>query len=289
MILKQILIIAVFSIVLITITGCQVFWTSPPYYITSQNYELQSHILSNDEYSNFGYHQRPYIYKVKGRGQAIILGLEHSKDETNHELDSVKHYFEKYNPTVVLIEGRLGFLFRWFQNPINQYGEQGFTADLAKENDARLYTWEPTNEDKIRLMIEKYDAKKVALLYSLRPYFSNFRYGKPSDPNEMMNEYIQSRTRDPMLNGKIKNWREVDSVWKADYPLEKDWRDFSDEWGWPAGYLSEMADYDNLIRDIHLCNSIIEMVNNGETVIVTMGSSHAVRIKSALTKYFLFN
>ncbi len=277
----------VFCLGLVLVAG-KIIWTSPAYYAPSAPYRIETPILSNDAYSALGDHPRPFIYGLSGNsgGKVVVLGLDHTKDTDSPQLDSVLYYFEKNQPTVVLVEGRLGFLFRWFQDPTQRYGEQGFTADMAIKRNAELFTWEPAKDEQIKLMAKSFDAERVALFYALRPYFSNFRFGKPANPEEKMNEYIKSRTNHPLLKGLIKDWQEVDVIWKRDFPFEKDWRDYSDEWGWPEGYLSAMSDYNNSLRDIHLCNAIIDLVNQGETVLATMGSSHAVKIKSALTDFF---
>ncbi|MDX1941626.1 MAG: hypothetical protein SFU99_13795 [Saprospiraceae bacterium] len=240
--------------------------------------------MTNEMYAVSGEHPRPFIFVIKTRskGTAYILGVDHTKDPTHRDLDSIRFWWNKAQPTVAMVEGRLGFLFSWLQNPVEKFGENGLTAQLAKRNSVKLYTWEPDKDNQINIMIEKYDPAKVALLFSIRPYFSNFRYGKPANPEKQMDEYIQSRTDHPKLKGFITNWQQIDSIWKADFPNEKDWRDFSDEWGWPEGYLAEMASFNNMIRDIHLCNAVIDLVQKGETVFITMGSSHAVRIQKAL-------
>ena len=184
-------------------------------------------------------------------------------------------------PTVALVEGRLGFLFTWFQNPIKKYGESGLVSKLAKSEGVDLYTWEPTRNDQIKILLKEYTAEELALFLSFRPYFSNLRYGKPSNPNEKLQKYLESRTDYDHVRDVYTSWRELDSIWKRDFP-DIEWRDYSDEHGWPEGYLSQIANASNLSRDYHLVQIISELVNNGETVFVTMGVSHAPRIEDAL-------
>lgn len=131
-------------------------------------------------------------------------------------------------------------------------------------------------------MLQRFPAKQVAMFYSLRPYLSNFRHGKPEDPDVKLLSYIKSRTDYDGIRGQIWDVAEVDSLWKADFPKEKDWRDSSDQYGWPSGYLSEMAGYSNILRDVHMCSAILELMEQDKKVFVTMGSSHAFRIKKTL-------
>lgn len=97
-----------------------------------------------------------------------------------------------------------------------------------------------------------------------------------------MQSYIDSRTHYDGIRGEITSVVEIDSMWAADFPNEKDWRDSTDEFGWTEGYLAEMAAYSNEIRNIHMINAILEMVEEGKKVFITMGSSHAFRIEETL-------
>jgi hypothetical protein len=80
----------------------------------------------------------------------------------------------------------------------------------------------------------------------------------------------------------ISDVKEVDSIWKKDFPNQKDWRETSDEFGWPPGYLSDIFNDCNLLRDNYLCNALLQEVKKGKHVFVTMGSSHAYRIEKTL-------
>ncbi|MBC6491198.1 hypothetical protein ACFSQD_14440 [Flavihumibacter stibioxidans] len=165
---------------------------------------------------------------------------------------------------------------------MEHYGEGGETVRLAKKDRVPFYTWEPEKNAEINLMTRKFTPRQVAIFYSLRPYFSNFRFGKPANPDEKMQEYINSRTNYDGIRAQISDVAAIDSFWKAEFPGAKDWRDNSDEYGWPKGWLSEIFDYSNQARDIHMCAAIIETVRAGKKVFLTMGSSHAFRIEQTL-------
>lgn len=227
-------------------------------------------------------HKRPYIYKIeKGKGSVYVLGIQH-KMKYDHQIDSLNRIWNQYQPEIALVEGRLGFLFSWIQDPVINYGESGETLRLAKKNSIPYYTWDPDKNEEIEYLSKFYSPKQLAFFYSLRPYLSNFRFGKPKNPNKTMDDYIQDRTNYDIIRNKIKSYQEIDSIWKADFTKEKDWRDFSDENGWPRGYLFEIANMSNVYRDIHMCSVIIELVKQGKKVFVTMGSSHAFRIEETL-------
>lgn len=277
--------VIVYAVIVALLFGCNVMWTSPSHYKVENSQNLEEPIMSMDEYDTIiNTHRRPYIYSIKGeKGEVFILGVEHSKDPKHPQFEAIRQNWEKAKPTIALIEGRLGFLFIWFQDPIEKFGEGGLTSYLAKKNGADLYSWEPTRENEIDFLLEEFTAAQIAMFYSFRPYFSNMRYGKPDNPEKKLQEYLKSRTNYDHIRGIYKSWEDLDKAWQKDFP-EINWRDYSDEYGWPEGYLSEMANDSNLSRDYHMLNIILELLENGETVFITMGASHAPRIEKTLSK-----
>jgi hypothetical protein len=261
-----------------------VIWRSPPRYIPAKQYSFQKPIMSMQEYFALPEdHRRPYIFTIKnGQGSLTVLGITHTKNSKDPQVDSIQRYWSTAKPTVALVEGRLGFLFQGLQDPIEQHGEGGELVRLAKKNGIAYYSWEPERETEIQEMSKKFHPMHLGAFYSLRPYFSNFRFGKPSDPDATLQNYIDERTSIPGLQGTITSVAQIDSIWKKDLQGEKDWRETSDEYGWPKGYLSDIFNASNLYRDHHLCSIIMELVEKGEKVIVTMGSSHAYRIRQTL-------
>lgn len=262
-----------------------IIWRSPGYYSVAQQRDFEHPVMSMEEYSRQIDHVRPYIYKIRnGRGEVYVLGIDHTKDPNDVQIDSIERAWEEFDPDVLLVEGRLGFLFGGLQDPVKTYGEGGKAVSLAKRDDVEFYTWEPHKQDEVDMMLKRFPAKNVAMFYSLRPYLSNFRFGKPEDPNAALQSYIDSRTDYVGLRGEITSVAEIDSIWQADFPQEKDWRDSTDEYGWPRGYLAEMAAYSNELRNIHMVNAILDLMEEGKNVFITMGSSHAFRIEETLKR-----
>lgn len=261
-----------------------ILWKSPSFYKTEKQYVLDEPIMDMDTYMNgiVSKHKRPYIYTVKSKnkGQVIVLGVEHIKDVNNSQFDSIRHYWKIYNPDIALVEGRMGFFFKWFQNPIESYGESGLVKHLANKDDTELYTWEPSREDEINLLIKRYSGKKLAMFYSLRPFFGIPIEKRKENPEEILQGFIDERTDYNHLKGTISSWKDIDDVWKQDFP-NLDWRTFSSGYGWP-GYFQDIWNSSNLSRDTHMINIILEQIEKNKTVLVTMGSSHAPRIENAL-------
>ena len=140
-------------------------------------------------------------------------------------------------------------------------------------------------EREIQYVLDQYPKERVALFYILRPYFSNFRYGKPDNPDIVAAGYIRERGDYPGIENTISSVEEIDMIWERDFPDEADWRDTSDQFGLP-GYLGEIANRSNEARDEHFAYVTIDLVQKGERVFAIAGSSHAVKLEPALRATF---
>lgn len=272
----------------VLISGCSVIWTSPAFYTHNlTTYETPQPILSHDEYAAvFETHARPFVYQMNYRNSAVLVyGASHTKDPENHQIRNIDSAFHQFRPTVVLVEGRMGFLFRPVTDPVEKFGEQGKLLDLAKQNSVKAFTWEQSLEAEVSKVLKQYSyPQRVAMFYVLRPYWSNYRFGKPDNPDEYVRPTLEKRTSVKGLKNSISSIAQIDSIWGQDFPTEPNWRDKGDEYGHP-GYLKVIADLANETRDIHLVQIIIDLLEKDERVMLTAGSSHAVKIERALQSY----
>jgi hypothetical protein len=270
----------IMSLLLFLLSSCGPIWMSPSYYTDYDEIIMKEPILSSRQYSLLaGKHNEPYVVTIPER--MTLFGAKHTKDPNDPQIDSIEALWKKLKPTIALVEGRQGFLFRWFSDPIENYGEGGLVADLAKEYGVPYYTWEPPFELEVREMLLHYSQKRVALFYILRPYFGQMKFGKPSDPDEFVAGTIGRRTKIAGLEGSISSIAEIDSLWDADFSGRKDWRDTDDRNGWP-GYLNDIAASSNAFRDEHFARVVIHLVQNGNRVFAVCGSSHAVKLEKTL-------
>lgn len=268
------------TLLLLLFGACGPVWRSPDYYTAYGSIGLDRPILTMDQYSELSpQHPRPYVVML---GDSVLLfGAEHTKNPADPQLDSIRAQWERFAPTVALVEGRLGFLFRWTSDPVSNYGESGLVHDLAKKNGIPVYSWEPPIEQEVAWVLRSHSQKRTALFYILRPYFGQRKFGRLDDPDGMVEGTIGRRTQWKGLEGSIADVAEIDSIWQADFGGKKDWRETDDRYGWP-GYLGEIAAGSNAFRDEHFARIIIHLARNGERVFAVCGSSHAVKLEPAL-------
>jgi len=251
-------------------------WRSPKFILVKNTCEKFENVLTMEQYSQLAEsHERPYIITGKN---ILIFGSEHIKDPNNKQNEAIEIAFNTFQPTVVLVEGRLGFLVPNLMNPVKHYGEMGKVAELAKKSGLPVYSWDAPINEQLDALKDKFEPEQLALKEILNPYFGNLRFGKPDSPEKYVEQYL-FRAGWLGVQDKINSIEDVDRIWKRDFSNVNDWRDISDQWGLP-GYLSEIADYSNYNRNQHLVCAIHLLLNQGERVFVICGSSHAVCIKN---------
>lgn len=281
--------IAVFIFIAFLLVQCNVIWTSPKAYKPVSELQLTPAPMTLEEYTATGVintHPRPYIFSIESKttkGAVLVCGVEHRNDPADPQFHQMKEEWKKFNPTVALVEGRLGFLFKWTQDPIEELGEGGLTAALAKSDRIDLYSWDPDKQAQVDYAIKASNPQMAAAYFSLRPYLNNYSGRPKPDQDKIMTDLIKERTDVEGLKGALTSLDQLDSIWKSVCPNEINWRNYKHRAnGWPPGRFKELAEEMNVFRNEYLCTSVIELVNKGERVFVSMGSSHAVCIEQAL-------
>lgn len=268
---------------------CNVLWLPPKKYEPKGQLTLQPPIMTLNEYTVTGLidtHPRPYVFTLQSKnskGAVLVFGVEHTFDPAHKQFPVMKENWEKFGPTVAMVEGNLDLIITWFFDPVKASGEGGYTQKLAKAKGIKIYSWEAGSDAEMDFVLKKFDPKHVAFFYCLRPYHNKWGNFSMSEQDEKMQRLIRKRTNYKRLKGVVTSVAQFDSLWKADHPNEVSWRNYKHpQNGWPKGILEDIAEATNSVRDENMCRSIIELVNKGERVFVSMGSSHAPRIERTL-------
>lgn len=268
---------------------CNVLWLPPKKYHPVNRVTLAPPVMTLEEYTSSGLisrHPRPYVYTIERRntrGAVLVFGAEHTFDPNHKQFPAMKENWDRFNPTTALVEGNLDLILTWFFNPVKASGEGGYTQELAKSKGIKIYSWEPGIEAEMDAILEKYDPFHVAVFYCLRPYQNRWDQFSKAGQDSKMAHLIADRAQYKTLRGTLTSVEQVDSLWKADFPSLPSWRSYKHpENGWPDGMLKQIAEETNMVRDVNMCRAIIELVNKGERVFISMGASHAPRIEGTL-------
>jgi len=271
----KLLIFFCFTILFLMVLGCNVIWRSPSYYLVETSCDEDNKILGMEQYDSLSkIHKRPFKIKTKN---VFVYGSEHTKNPNNSQIADIEKEWENFNPSVLLVEGRLGFFIPVFMDPVKKFGEMGKAVSLAKKDNIKVYSWELPKEALLRKLTNNHSSRRLALFEILRPYFGNYRFGV-DNPNKFVLNYIE-RAQWFGLQQEIKSVADIDELWNKDFP-EIDWRKTSDQYGLP-GYMQLIADDSNYYRNQHLVCNIEELMTKGERVFVVCGSSHAVCIENS--------
>jgi hypothetical protein len=252
-------------------------WRSPPYYVVAKPSPASAAILPFAQYAKVSNHPRPYVVAAPGY---VVFGATHTRDPADPQLTLLEEHWRALNPTVALVEGRLGFLLPGLMDPVKRLGEGGFVNALARKAGIRVYNWDLPKETLARELQTRFSAEQIALSQILNPYFSQLRFGKPASPDAFIEEYLH-RAGNVGLEAGFKSAADVDRAWRKYFPTGKDWRDVSDEHALP-GFLEELQALTNDLRNRQLVSAIEELRAKGERVFVVCGSSHAVCVQPAL-------
>lgn len=265
---------SLFVAVLIMAIIYLVAWKSPKYYKVTQPYNTADSIIPFHLYT--GQHDRPYIIRTN---DLVVFGAQHTRNPNDPELFAMEEAWTELKPTVAMVEGRLGFLLPYFMDPVKTLGEGGLVKALAHRDGVKIYDWDLSKETLANALVPYFSREQVALQQILNPYFSNIRFGKPSNPEQYISEYLK-RADYVGLKDSIRTVMDIDRIWKKYFPQGPDWRNTSDETTLP-GYLADMMSVSNDLRNRQLVAAVKELVAKGERVFVVCGSSHAYCVATA--------
>ncbi|XUU59622.1 hypothetical protein ACRAQ6_08510 [Erythrobacter sp. HA6-11] len=251
-----------------------------PYELDSAKQEFS--LLSWSDYrERAADYDLPIILEAEaGQGAFLFFGAEHSNDPSHPQFARLEEAFARFAPTAVIVEGRQGPLFAPFMDPIETYGESGALTQLARGEGAKAYIWELERDEEVALLQDKFSEEQVAIYLLMRPFPGG---ASQSEAEGSLSAIIDDRKGRPGINGVIGSLEQFDAAWDRNLLSGEDWRELNGVYGAP-GFLGEMFEYGNDIRDQHMLNIVRELLEQDERVMVTMGWSHAVRVEPAMTQ-----
>lgn len=267
------------ALIILCVIVYLVAWKSPKYYFVT-GYPSKDSIIPFKKYGEIINHQRPFI--ISSPGKYCIFGSTHTRDPQEPEIVLIEEEWNKLKPTVALIEGRLGFLIPGIMDPVKNLGESGKVKALAQKDNVTIYNWDLSKEVLAKQLLQKFSAEQIALSQILNPYFGQLRFGKPASPEDFIAEYFK-RAKYVGQENNFKSATDIDRAWKKYFPAGPDWRNVNDENGLP-GYLEDMIQFTNDLRNRQLVSAIKELTAKGKKVFAICGSSHAACIATAFKK-----
>lgn len=264
-------------------------WWAPPVYTPGSSISVSGRQLNSAEHDT-RYRQLDesgYLLHIVPRspsapaGSLLFFGALHSKDPEHPQIAALRHAWKEFNPTVALVESRMGFFVGTTAQGIGVFGEGAAMYALAEETGVPLYTLEPPLEVEIAASEECGDPTQVATFRFLSGYMSARRGGPVSD---FKIARLLSRRAAPLTDA-FPNIAAFDAFYAAQFPGQQGWRELPEEAVWPGKtdtLLHRMATRSNLARDEHFVRTMLDLVNRGERVLAIAGRSHTIVLEPLL-------
>jgi hypothetical protein len=219
-------------------------------------------------------HGNPYVLRLSN---LIFFGARHTSDRSDPQLAQIEGLWRQFHPTVALYEGRQQ---RYYVGPLFRFGpvtESRLVHHLARRDDVRLVSLEPSYEDEVAALVHKWPPDRVALFFFTRVYWSE----AGEEANERLARHLLAKRTDINgLRGALRDLADVDRLWQRDFRRAGDWRTLPHE---PSGtYLSAIADDSRTIRGEHMARTLIDLTRQGERVFAVVGSGHVIRTEFIL-------
>jgi hypothetical protein len=238
------------------------------------------------------------LYLEQNEKRLLFYGSDHSNDPDDSMFEDIEKRFLEFQPEIALVEGKYyQETYSTRDQAIISGGEQSFVVYLAGLNEIPVGTMEPSDEDTIDFLRERYNPKSILAMYILRQVIQlqreagtrsfDFQYEIEEclvkslseaelnviDPNGEFTEELMSLL-DPYLEDgqNISNWDTWDAqglVYDGGSPeLHQIWLDTVD------------------FRDIFGVAQIERTLSTHDRVFVIMGGRHVTNQEERLRKLF---
>ena len=229
----------------------------------------------------------PYLVELEAdEGSLFYFGSYHSNNPDDVQMDDIASRWTATRPTVALTENTGGFAPGGKRRAIKALGEFGLVIHLAEEYDVPVYSLEPTWDDEISMVTERFSREEATVFYTLRVYLSergNERDSARMDKLAM--HLLGKRGNRPGLGGVVADLDAFDAVWNEHFGDDRDWRTLPPRAIWPGDEptrLQAISRFVNEVRDRHMARVVIDFVKRGERVFAIAGGSHVVKQEPVL-------
>lgn len=233
--------------------------------------------------------ETPYVLKLShSDGKAVYFGSFHTNDPDDPQIAQLIDAWDEFEPTVALLESRLGLYVGGLRAGVGEFGEAGAVFALARTNDVPVFSLEPAYDDEIAALLAEFPPEHVAVYFTMRVFWSECR-GKPADALDgLALHLLRKRTNVDGLRDSINSIDELDAVWDRDFSDLPDWRaaatsdrdaytvyEKADTTG--GVILNAIGNADREVRGRHMSRTLIDLMSRGERVFAVVGRSHVIR------------
>ena len=230
------------------------------------------------------YNISAYYLDEKGVGLAYI-GTRHTFDPENSQIEGIERFFQRFKPTLVLLEGGDWPVAESKEQSIRRYGEIGFTRYLAARANVKTQSADPLTADEYNAVLKRHTPSEAKLYYALRfvPQWSKQETGLTLEENLARFLGTTNFTQFSSVSADVspRNIKELELLCSKLIPDLKDWRTVQFDLSFDGGKNSILTEVDrtaSAFRNAHIEQKIIEGLQHGERVFVISGVTHLAKI-----------
>ncbi len=203
-------------------------------------------LMTYEEYSRIK-HATPYTYKIERDDQYLFyFGERHSFDPQDPEWEELKKFWEEFlsstnsGKRIVFVEGGKRPVLPNEETAIKQHGGMGMITYLANKSGVETFSPEPNRQEEKIYLKNLYGSDQVEYYYETRMKHQRLKMSPSADDNEIK---MLARQISPTLNNGITN---------------------------------QIARACSEYRDMYIVEKIKEYWNEGFSIFIQFGASHAV-------------
>ena len=223
------------------------------------------------------------LYDEDDGPELLYVGTSHTFDPTSPQIEGIELLFNKFAPTLVLIEGGDWPIAANKEQAIKRYSEMGFTRFLAASANINAKSADATTEEEVRFALKHHAPSDLKLYYAIRmvPLWAKQETNLTMD--EHMTKFLKSAN---LTDGfppdtKPRNITEFEQLCAARLPALKDWRSVKDELvfdGVKQNLMFEIATTVSKFREDYFEQQILAGLRKGERVFIITGINHLARL-----------
>lgn len=212
------------------------------------------------------------------------LGTEHSWNPKHKQFDQIKKKWEEFlkkvdNPLAVIEGAYRPNSFKTPKEAIRNRGESGFVTFLGETNNVEVTCFEPSYEDQIKTLLDKFDFDKV---FCYRTAAIIDQWNNINDPNlkieDYLGSYIEYVKKYFGKRGEVLSVEYLESIYPRVFGKEIDYRDqaWFNDLGNPFNednIFLEIAQAMSRHRDDYIVNRLKEEIKNHD-VFMVYGRGH---------------
>lgn len=255
-------------------------------------------LMTEDEYSRIK-HKTPYVYKIQtGKQFLYYFGEKHSFNPDDSQWVQVRNFFSDFvkntenQKRIAFVEAGRPPVKETENGSILEAGGTGLITFLASQLNIEVYCPEPSRVYEIRELEKQFSREEIEYYYFAR--IVN-QWGRIPDPKPKFEEYVSRfLERDEKNSG----WNDFDfsyenlkrihrNMFKAEFNENNS--SFFRELVTPVDLkttINKVSRASGVIRENYIINEISKYWDNGYSIFIEYGSSHAV-IQEPLLKEML--